>query len=820
MSTAPDRIKLLSERSDVTGIDFIYVHPDQITLDVYFLASHLSLPLVLTPRDVEVYSPEGSLLRIGVVSLGWINISGRNVMRLVTQSPSDFSIYRFKINDRRIDPFYNDVPFSFKAGCKSDLDCKPPAHECPPDEEVDFPVNYLARDFWSYRRALLDFASLRYPDWTDRLEADAGVMMAEVMSALADEMAYYQDRIGREAYLETATQRRSIRRHTRLVDYTVHDGLGATVWLDVTVKPANGGVANPLIPAGTDVFAVSDNGLQIDFEIGQGIEEVLAGVGYSVDVARNEFLPHLWDEDQTCLPVGTTALYIQGHRLADLPLLDSPSGKKAGKWMLLKTTPTNPSQPARAQMVRVIKVTQDHDPVLNADITLLEWEDEQSLLFEFDLTILTVRGNMVPASAGKTFTSYFIVDSNTEALTVAQLNAFRPYAVDTVVERTGHDDTFSPRFTLPGSQLSPLVFGGKDTATAKPEIALREVKYNGTSWVPNGAFWQPKRSLLGLNSSGPESREFILDDGSWQRVVGYQRIGEEFQHRDYATNNGFTICFGDGEFGRIPDRGKVFRVDYRLGGGRQSNVAAGSLAASGDVLAVLPFIQTITNPLPAALGLDAETPAEIQQLAPEAFRAVAFRAVRPEDYAEAAERLPWVQKAGAVFRWTGSWLTAFVTPDPKGKVVLDAQDRLALVQQLDRFRQAGREVHVMNPEYANMDLKIDVCVSPDAYPGEVKVRVLIALFGEKGIRAKEGYFSPNRFTFGTLLQRSTLEAAIQAIPGVKAVERIQFRRRGWFGWQEFTGLAYNPGSNVIIRVENDPLHPDRGSLNLCTHGGL
>ena len=61
-------------------------------------------------------------------------------------------------------------------------------------------------------------------------------------------------------------------------------------------------------------------------------------------------------------------------------------------------------------------------------------------------------------------------------------------------------------------------------------------------------------------------------------------------------------------------------------------------------------------------GLDAETPEVLRQLAPDAFKAITYRAVRPGDYAEAAERLAWVQKAGSVFRWTGSWLTAFVTP--------------------------------------------------------------------------------------------------------------------------------------------------------------
>ncbi|MBD0260131.1 MAG: hypothetical protein ICV83_30810, partial [Cytophagales bacterium] len=248
MNTAADRIKSLEGQANVTGIDFIYVHPDQTTLDVYFLASGLALPIPLDAEDIDIYSNEPGLPPIKVASPGWTVVEGRNVLRLVAAQPGDFTVYTFRINDLRIDPFFNDVSFSFKANCPSDLDCQPPGPDCPPDAEVDFPVNYLARDFWSYRRALLDFASLRYPDWTDRLEADAGVMMVEVMSALADEMAYYQDRVSREAYLETATQRRSIRHHARLVDYAIHDGLGATVWVDVTVQPGNGGVANPLIP--------------------------------------------------------------------------------------------------------------------------------------------------------------------------------------------------------------------------------------------------------------------------------------------------------------------------------------------------------------------------------------------------------------------------------------------------------------------------------------------------------------------------------------------------------------------------------------------
>jgi predicted phage baseplate assembly protein len=299
-------------------------------------------------------------------------------------------------------------------------------------------------------------------------------------------------------------------------------------------------------------------------------------------------------------------------------------------------------------------------------------------------------------------------------------------------------------------------------------------------------------------------------------VVGYQRTGAEFVHPDYAMNNGVTIRFGDGEFGRVPDKGSVFKVRYRLGGTRRSNVATNTLKNIDSKISSV----AVTNPLPTSGGMDAETPAELRQLASDAFKAVTYRAVRPEDYAEAAERLPWVQKAGSTFRWTGSWLTAFVTPDPKGTVFLEDEKRVDLTNQLNRFRQAGREVNVLDPTYANIDLEIEICIASDAYAGQVKERVFIALMGKKGLRPQDGYFSPDRFTFGTFLERSTLEAAIQEVPGVKAIEKIYFRRRGWFEKRPFTELGYDPGKNTIIRIANNPLHPEQGTLKLYTHGGL
>ena len=83
-------------------------------------------------------------------------------------------------------------------------------------------------------------------------------------------------------------------------------------------------------------------------------------------------------------------------------------------------------------------------------------------------------------------------------------------------------------------------------------------------------------------------------------------------------------------------------------------------------LSVAPQVTSVTNPFAGAGGADQETNGAVHHLAPQAFRAVQYRAVRPEDYVAAAETLSWVERAGTVFRWTGNWLSVFTTADPLG----------------------------------------------------------------------------------------------------------------------------------------------------------
>jgi hypothetical protein len=844
-----DRIEALHNTDALVGIDFVYVFPDQTTLAVFFHPAQTKnaqqILGVVQPAQILIFSPSGGE-RLPVVPLDpaspptWITIDNRRVLRVNTAEPGDFSRYRFRLIDPKIDPYFEEVGFSFKANCPSLLDCAPPPHECPDDRWVDFPVNYLARDFWSFRQALLDFASERYPDWQDRLEADFGVMLAELMSAMGDEFAYVQDRIAREANFETASQRRSLRRHARLVDYQIHDGLGATTWLDFTVT------ADGTVHAGTPVWETILLGIESDpqkrkqtsraiFEVGHGLASghrlfLPPGDTYKLRINANELQPYQWDENQTCLPVGSTFLHIQGNHAADLPLEDLSDPNVPRKWIVLRTRPTDLAVMPRTWLVPLISRTDETDPLFATPITRLEWPEQYATPFEMEYASLVVRGNIVPATAGETLHEQFQIEP-----LVAPANPAFPYAI----ERQGPLLNISPstaaemqvvgqpqlnpalQFTLPGSEDRDLVWRGATTEITAPEIRLFQLAAAGS------IEWDWKRSFLGVNSSQPNDTHFTLDDGAWRRVVGYRRVDEsgtvqEFVHTDYASGRGVTIRFGDGDFGLTPDPATIFEVVYRLGHGRADNVAAGSLT-DFDPVEVDPgnlnLVSAVTNPFDVTDAIAAQAAAEVRQLAPEAFRAITFRAVRPEDYAEAVERLPWVQRAGARFRWTGSWLTVFATPDPKGSFALTPAEETELAAQLDRFRLAGREAWGRDPIFATVDLEINVCIEPSSFVGDVVAAILEAVFGRRGLHPVIGFFSPDQFTFGTPLDRGRLEAVIQSVPGVRAVETIRIRRRGWFDWRDFTETTLPVADNEIIRVENRPEFPERGAVRIIPHGG-
>ena len=60
-----------------------------------------------------------------------------------------------------------------------------------------------------------------------------GVTLVELLAYVGDYLSYQQDAVATEAYLETARCRVSVRRHTRLMDYFMHNGCNARAWVQL-----------------------------------------------------------------------------------------------------------------------------------------------------------------------------------------------------------------------------------------------------------------------------------------------------------------------------------------------------------------------------------------------------------------------------------------------------------------------------------------------------------------------------------------------------------------------------------------------------------
>src|SRR5215211_3193288 len=221
----------------LNGIDYVEVSAtslnEQRFIHVFFLKA------LKTPPPAELVDRKRFRIKGGVRTrdIKVLKVTPQVNEHLVVEvdRAGDFSTYTLVINSAALDPAYTEVEFSFKAGCPSRFDCRPRV-ACPPEPRVEPLIDYLAKDYASFRQALIDLIPTLVPDWKERHEADLGIALVELLAYVGDQLSYYQDAVANEAYLETARQRISVRRHARLIDYRVHDGASARTFVHLAMN--------------------------------------------------------------------------------------------------------------------------------------------------------------------------------------------------------------------------------------------------------------------------------------------------------------------------------------------------------------------------------------------------------------------------------------------------------------------------------------------------------------------------------------------------------------------------------------------------------
>ena len=826
------RAELREPTATLNGIDFLEVvdagappADRQRVLRVNFVRTPAGL--TISERNVRIGGGE----RIREIPVEDVSLDD-DVLVVRVATRGDFSTYTLRLVEpdgsplAGLDPLLSAVDFSFKVECPSDFDCRPVC-ACPPEPRTEPAIDYLAKDYESFRRLMLDRLALVAPEWTERNPADLSIALVELVAYAADYLSYEQDAVSTEAYLGAARRRVSIRRHATLLDYPMHDGCNARVFVHLRAKgesavtlPAKRRLLTEL--AGRDPVLDSvayADALDERPEVFETMHEV------TIRAEHDQLALYAWGERECCLPEGATRATLAGHwpelGEGDLLLLEEVIGPRTGE--------EEDADPLRRHVVRLSEQPRLLEDPLFADpeddtqrqrVTEIAWGVEDALTFPFCLSARTdaehgrryvdgvtvARGNLVLADHGRTVAG--------EEPLGAPLPP-RPGPERDACERCGGavvvtvPARFAPR--LAGAPLTQaarvartavvdgrrqrLFFDPEASATGAIRWELARVLSVVSLRDEDGRRWLPQRDLLSSDAFAPEFVAEVDDAGR------------------------ATLRFGDGEHGERPAPRVDLHATYRIGSGARGNVGAGAIHhVVVDDPGLADAVESLRNPLPARGGTDPESLERVRLDAPAAFRTLE-RAVTPEDYATLAERHAEVQRAQATVRWTGSWRTVYLTVDRLGARPVDADFEARLRAHLERYRMAGHDLEIDGPRFVALELELETCVEPGYFRSDVATALLEALGSRTLPDGRRGYFHPDSLTFGQPVFLSPIVATAAAVPGVRDVRVITFERLGVPSRKPVDEGKLPIDRLEIARLDNDPSFPERGVLRLTLAGG-
>lgn len=710
-----------------------------------------------------------------------------------THSTGDWSTYRLRLLDDTgvgappgLDAPLASAPFQFTVDCPSDVDCATVPDD-PAPTPSPLPVDYLARDATALRTRLLDRLSVLIPGWDEHHPADPLVMLAELFAYLGDRLAYWQDAVAVEAYLDTARHRTSVRRHARLLGYAMHEGCAARTFLafhtDTALTLPAGTAVTDRLPTGPGGPAPPTVTAAEAADVGGTVFETMHRV--RLQPARNELELYAWSDDEHTLPAGTTAAYLSCPAEAD-------PGLCSGDLLILVDRPidglVNAGDPGLRFPVRLTaEPIRHHDPLApHLGIWQVTWAAADALPQPLPVR----RPGVGPATA--VALANIVVADHGATLTRDTLD---PPSVPA-------SGQYTPRLRRAG--VAYVDDALPPDAPATTLLAPEPHRAQAAVTLHDGEFtWLPRSDLL---AAGRHATQMVVEPDP----AGVARLR-----------------FGDGVHGRAPRAGAVPRATYRVGGGLRGNVAAGRLVhcVAGPEPGRHPAVSSgasvqVWNPLPATGGTDPEDLEAVRHLAPARLRDQR-RAVTSDDYADVAAAHPGVQRAVARRRWTGSWFAQQVTVDPVAGRAEDPGLIAQLAAALQERRMVGVDVEFARPVYVPVVVDLEVCVRVGFLRSQV-ARDLADVLSARVLRdGSRGFFHIDRFTFGQPLLLSDVVAAVMARPGVESVTVNRFARMG-ANQQASDTLRWGrilAGPREVLRCDTDPNSPETGRVDLRIRGG-
>jgi len=338
------------------------------------LLVHFINPLNRRSLDKNHVHIKGGTRPIKVYSIETGAGNASRVLKVVTDNPENYLTYTLRLTpdatELPLDLMFSTLEFTYQ----DSTDIDPLNEQIAPVEAQTAPdIDYMARDFNSFRQLMLDRLTTLIPTWTERSAADMGVMLVELLAYVADNLSYRQDVIATESYLNTARRRISVRRHARLLGYYMHDGKNARVWVQIKVNedilPSQlpDGSIHPALKKGTPLFTRVFGENHVHVIVNSVIyNQIMAAhplifetieTAHSLYQQHNEMNFYTWGARNCVLPVGTTSATLSGAfphlRVGDVLIFQEVMSPRTGE--------IEGAEPVHRCAVRLTRVTVSKD---------------------------------------------------------------------------------------------------------------------------------------------------------------------------------------------------------------------------------------------------------------------------------------------------------------------------------------------------------------------------------------------------------------------------------------------------------------------------
>ncbi len=877
----------------LNGIDYLEVSSDHYTN--YTLTLHLlqdlSITDPLTEDNVRITDDCGETVKVDSVNgsgtlltirLKAVDAPAPFYRLQLVQSPlqlAQFGTLETLPPPQNFDSQLVYIQFSLQSGNNLEVDCKAPEPSPIPGDDPPV-IDYLAKDYASFRQLMLDRLTITMPAWKERSPADIGVMLVEILAYAADQLSYYQDAVATEAYLGTARRRMSVRRHARLLDYFMHDGCNARTWVVLEVEPHCDGLSLPgpspkdnrpgirfftRIPGLPDILNPRDFQRQdlISKALNSEAEVFESMVDVTLYEPCNTIYLYTWGEENSNLPVGATQATLKDTGGQLRQCLKKGMVLIFEEYRNVNTGEKHQGDLAHRHAVRLTRVTPQEDsllpetdnPTQKQRLLEIEWHLEDALPFPLVISkrvqgvlyedISICRGNVVLVDHGRTRPDNTFLSStslendknNAKHLEENRLNLIPD--VDRYRPRLNYGPLTHQRYIFNTQGEWKLVCDDQPAQQIlgwyTPELSKSPFSIDGKT--PSKYPSPEAKSSTKEYKDGELARE-LLDQKRYliQPSIGLKEYNSQEILESVWTYQQDLLNSGPFDRNFVVEMEEDGRAYLRFGDDhlgkrpdagnyfkvtyRTGNGTAGNVGAEAISHMVTEHsgIKSVRNPLPAQGGIDPEPLDQVRLYAPQAFR-VPQRAVTETDYATIAERYPDIQRVKATRRWTGSWYTIFLTVDRKGNRPLDDNFKTGLQAFMDRFRMAGEDLEIEAPRFVPLKIAMKVQVQPSYFRGTVK-QALMETFGTRLLpNGLMGFFHPDRLTFGQSIYLSqVIQAAVQ-VEGVQSVEVKKFQRWNQPPQGELSAGQMTFGPLEIPQLNNEPANPGRGRIEFEMEGG-